>query len=157
MVGSDAPVFLGAENLEPSPLLGHHACPIVLVVGLLLKEHVVDEESRSNKCGLATYVKVHGEPAKKKLKVNLVQKSPNSRDPKVIGVSEGLLEESSPLLGDPPHLVRLVRRHYLSLQKQNDGTLHRAAALNLHKEMQKKGSSSTSVSTTLNSTSPAQE
>ena len=59
------PLFLGAENLELSPLLGHHACPIVLVVGLLLKEHVVDEESRSNKSGLATYVKVHGEPAKK--------------------------------------------------------------------------------------------
>ena len=59
------PLLLGAENLEPSPLLGHHACPIVLVVGLLLKEHVVDEESRSDEGGLATYVKVHGEPAKK--------------------------------------------------------------------------------------------
>ena len=118
--------------MELSPLLGHHACPIVLVVGLLLKEHVVDEESRSDEGGFATYVKVHGEPAKKKLKVNLVQKkSPNSRDPKVIGVSEGLLEESSPLFGDPPHLVRLVRRHYLSLQKQNDGTLQRVAVLKI--------------------------
>ena len=115
--------------MELSPLLGHHACPIVLVVGLLLKEHVVDEESRSDEGGLATYVKVHGEPAKKKLKVNLVQKSTNLRDPKVVGVSEGLLEESSPLFGDPPHLVRLVRRHYLSLQKLNDGTLQRVAVL----------------------------
>ena len=114
--------------MELSPLLGHHACPVVLVVGLLLKEHVVDEESRSDEGGLATYVKVHGESAKKKMKVNLVQESPNSRDPKVISVSEGLLEESCPLFGDPPHLMRLVRRHYLSLQKLNDGTLEREAA-----------------------------
>ena len=115
--------------MELSPLLGHHACPIVLVVGLLLKEHVVDEESRSDEGGLATYIKVHGESAKKKMKVNLVQESPNSRDPKVVGVSESLLEESCPLLGDPPHLVRLVRRHHLRLQKQNDGSLHRVAVL----------------------------
>jgi len=98
------PLFLGAENLELSPLLGHHACPIVLVVGLLLKEHVVDEESRSNEGGLATYVEVHGE-----------------RDPKVISVSEGLLEESCPLLGDPPHLMRLVWRHYLELDVASTG------------------------------------
>ena len=72
------PLFLGAENLEPSPLLGHHACPIVLVVGLLLKEHVVDEESRSDEGGLTTYVKIHGEPAKKlkvEPKLELVQKN----------------------------------------------------------------------------------
>jgi len=77
------PLFLGAENLELSPLLGHHACPIVLVVGLLLKEHVVDEESRSNE--------------------------------------GGLLEESCPLLGDPPHLMRLVWRHYLELDVASTG------------------------------------
>ena len=86
----------------------------------------------------------------RKIEKETCTKSPNSRDPKVISVSEGLLEESCPLFGDPPHLVRLVWRHYLSLQKLNDGTLEREAAL---KFAQKKNC----YTSTLNSTSPAQE
>ena len=37
----------------------------------------------------------------------------SSRDAEVVGVSEGLLEEPRPLLGDPAHLHRLVRGHHL--------------------------------------------
>ena len=71
----------------------------------------------------------------RKIESEPVQKSPNSRDPKVISVSEGLLEESCPLLGDPPHLVRLVRRYHLRSQKPNDST-HRTVALKFaHKKL----------------------
>ena len=59
--GSEAPKRLvgGADNF-----LGHHPHPVVLLVGLLLKEHVVDEEGSTNEGRLAPHVKIHWEPFK---------------------------------------------------------------------------------------------
>ena len=32
-----------------------------ILVGFLLKEHVVDQEHRADQCGLTAYIQIHGE------------------------------------------------------------------------------------------------
>ena len=76
--------------------LGQHAETVTVFVGLLLEEHVVDEEAGADQSSLAPHVQVHWEC-----------------DPKVIHVGEGLFEQASPLLADPAHLVLLIRSHHL--------------------------------------------
>ena len=43
------------------------------------------------------------------------------RDAEVVHVSEGLLDEPGPLLGDSAHLVLPVRRHHLKLHVPGAG------------------------------------
>ena len=52
------------------------------------------------------------------------------RDAKVVHVSECFLDESCPLLGDPAHLVLLVRSHHFELHVSRTGP--RAPGTNDH-------------------------
>lgn len=75
----------------------------IILLCVVLKEHEVQEEHRSKKCGLDIHVQIQGEG-----------------DSKVVGIGKQLLAQSRPLLGDTPNIGLLIRGVDIKLNVTTD-------------------------------------